>query len=56
MIDAFTIAGTLDQCRSQLEPYWACADSIRLEVGGHRLDPARRLSFESALDDLRAPA
>ena len=56
MIDAFTIAGTLDQCRRQLEPYWACADSVRLEIGGHRLDPARRLSYETAFDELRVLA
>ncbi len=52
MVDAFTVAGDLDSCRQQLEAYWPHVDSMRLEPGGHRLEPARVQTYGDAIVEL----
>ncbi len=52
MVDAFTVAGDLDDCRDQLEAYWPHVDSMRLEVGGHDLEPRRREVYADLLPEL----
>ena len=49
MLNEFCIAGSLDGCAAQLERYWAHADSIRLEPGGHQLPPDRVHAYRESL-------
>ncbi len=49
MLTEFCVAGSLEQCAAQLERYWAHADSIRLDPGGHQLPPDREQLYRENL-------